>query len=312
MMLECVDGSYSLKERTEYKVKVVVGWCYHLQYPITLFNELYYLNAGGTIWTDGSPPLHSLSIIGETKFSLDWSKSNLKNSINTSNDNDTAVDILGRMASVLQEIHTSAPVTSAFGTNLLQKGEENIGQFLCLKGIEYHMGNTYDVHFYASFSLIMLFPKLEFSIQRDYAAAVMMHDPSKMRLLHDGSLVSRKVLGAVPHDIGMNDPWFELNYYKLYNTDRWKDLNPKAVLQVYRDVVATGDRQFARAVWPSVYTAMAYMEQFDVDGDGMIENEVFPDQTYDTWSASGVSAYCGGQPCRLLLLWLVKLVTMVL
>ncbi|CAK9165385.1 unnamed protein product [Ilex paraguariensis] len=263
-------------------------------YPITLFNELYYLNAGGTIWTDGSPPLHSLSIIGETKFSLDRSNSNLKNSINTSNENDTAVDILGRMASVLQEIHTSAPVTSAFGTNLLQKGEENIGQFICLEGIEYHMGNTYDVHFYASFSLIMLFPKLELSIQRDYAAAVMMHDPSKMRLLHDGSLVSRKVLGAVPHDIGMNDPWFELNYYNLYNTDRWKDLNPKFVLQVYRDVVATGDRQFARAVWPSVYIAMAYMEQFDVDGDGMIENEGFPDQTYDTWAASGVSAYCGG------------------
>ncbi|KAA8537047.1 hypothetical protein F0562_029525 [Nyssa sinensis] len=26
-------------------------------YPITLFNELYYLNSGGTVWTDGSPPL---------------------------------------------------------------------------------------------------------------------------------------------------------------------------------------------------------------------------------------------------------------
>ncbi|KAL0335298.1 UNVERIFIED_CONTAM: Non-lysosomal glucosylceramidase [Sesamum radiatum] len=76
--------------------------------------------------------------------------------------------------------------------------------------------------------------------------------------------------------------------------DRWKDLNPKFVLQVYRDVVATGNKEFAEAVWPSVYVAMAYMEQFDKDGDGMIENEGFPDQTYDTWSVSGVSAYCGG------------------
>jgi uncharacterized protein (DUF608 family) len=38
-------------------------------------------------------------------------------------------------------------------------------------------------------------------------------------------------------------------------------------------VVATGDLNFAKAVWPSVYTAIAYLDQFDKDGDGMIENE---------------------------------------
>jgi non-lysosomal glucosylceramidase len=71
-------------------------------------------------------------------------------------------------------------------------------------------------------------------------------------------------------------------------------LNSKFVLQVYRDVIATDDKNFAQAVWPSVYMAMAFMEQFDKDGDGMIENEGFPDQTYDCWSVKGVSAYCGG------------------
>lgn len=59
-------------------------------------------------------------------------------------------------------------------------------------------------------------------------------------------------------------------------------------------MVATGDRQFAKAVWPAVYAAMAYMDQFDRDRDGLIENDGFPDQTYDTWSVHGVSAYCGG------------------
>ncbi|MBA0743185.1 hypothetical protein Gogos_005898 [Gossypium gossypioides] len=181
------------------------------------------------------------------------------------------------MTSILEQIHTPITSNSALGTNLLQEGEENIGQFLYLEGIEYHMWNTYDL-----------------SIQRDFAAAVMMHDPSKMKLLHDGQLVPRKVLGAVPHDIGMDDPWFEVNAYCLYDTDRWKDLNPKFVLQVYRDVIATGDKKFVQTVWPSVYVAMAYMDQFDKDGDGMIENDGFPDQTYDTWSVSGVSAYSGG------------------
>ncbi|XP_058188571.1 uncharacterized protein LOC131306382 [Rhododendron vialii] len=261
-------------------------------YPVTLFNELYYLNSGGTVWTDGLPPVHTLASIIGRKFSLDMNSSEVNNAM--SHQNDTATDILWRMTSTLEEINNPVTSNSAFGTYLLQKGEENIGQFLYLEGIEYHMWNTYDVHFYSSFALLILFPKLELSIQRDFAAAVMMHDPKRMSLLHNGKWVPRKVLGAVPHDIGLNDPWFEVNAYSLYNTDRWKDLNPKFVLQVYRDVVATGDKNFAQAVWPSVYVAIAFMEQFDRDGDGMIENDGFPDQTYDTWSVSGVSAYCGG------------------
>jgi non-lysosomal glucosylceramidase len=263
-------------------------------YPVTLFNELYYLNSGGTLWTDGSSPVHSLAGVREKKFSLDKSQLGLKNDIDVPHQNDTAVSVLEKMASTLEELHASTTSNSAFGTKLLEEGEENIGHFLYLEGIEYRMWNTYDVHFYASFALVMLFPKLELSIQRDFAAAVMLHDPTKVKTLSEGQWVQRKVLGAVPHDLGINDPWFEVNGYTLHNTDRWKDLNPKFVLQVYRDVVATGDKKFASAVWPSVYVAMAYMAQFDKDGDGMIENEGFPDQTYDTWSASGVSAYCGG------------------
>ncbi|RVW33228.1 Non-lysosomal glucosylceramidase [Vitis vinifera] len=249
-------------------------------YRITLFNELYFLNAGGTIWTD--------------KISLDRSISDPKNTTDIVHQNDSTVEILGRMTSMLEQIHNPTTSNSAFGTYLLQSGEENVGQFLYLEGIEYHMWNTYDVHFYSSFAIIMLFPQLELSIQRDFAAAVMVHDPSRMKIMSDGKWVPRKVLGAVPHDIGISDPWFELNAYNLYDTDRWKDLNSKFVLQVYRDMVATGDKNFARAVWPAVYIAIAFLDQFDKDGDGMIENDGFPDQTYDAWSVTGVSAYCGG------------------
>ncbi|CAI0378394.1 unnamed protein product [Linum tenue] len=264
-------------------------------YPITLFNELYYLNAGSTVWTDGSPPVHSLESLGNRKFSLDSPGDGLKSLVEETNEKSvTAVSILESVTSQLHQIQTPLASNSAFGTNLLQEGEENIGQFLYLEGIEYTMWNTYDVHFYSSFALIMLFPKIQLSVQRDFAAAVMMHDPTKMLLLHDGQLASRKALGAVPHDIGLHDPWVEVNAYCLYDTDHWKDLNPKFVLQVYRDVVATGDKKFAQAVWPSVYMAMAFMDQYDKDRDGMIENEGFPDQTYDTWSVSGVSAYSGG------------------
>jgi non-lysosomal glucosylceramidase len=42
------------------------------------------------------------------------------------------------------------------------------GRFGYLEGHEYRMVNTYDVHFYASFALIQLFPELELSIQYDF------------------------------------------------------------------------------------------------------------------------------------------------
>ncbi|KAK8934626.1 hypothetical protein KSP39_PZI014350 [Platanthera zijinensis] len=262
-------------------------------YPVTLFNELYYLNAGGSIWTDGLPPKQSFSTIDERMFSLDMLNSDAEALNKLAPQNNTAVNILDRMSSVLEKIHAPIASNSAFGTSLLQ-GEENIGQFLYLEGLEYLMWNTYDVHFYSSFALIMLFPKIELSIQRDFAAAVTMHDPEKIDTLYTGKRASRKVLGAVPHDLGFLDPWFKVNAYNIHDTNRWKDLNPKFVLQVYRDTVATGDMNFVRAVWPSVYLAMAYMDQFDKDGDEMIENEGFPDQTYDVWAVTGVSSYTGG------------------
>ena len=261
---------------------------------LKISSDLFFLTGGHFPSTDGLPPMRSLATIEQMKFSLDRSSSDLKNTKDIDHQKDSTVEILGRLTSMLEQIHNPTTSNSAFGTYLLQSGEENIGQFLYLEGIEYHMWNTYDVHFYSSFAIIMLFPLLELSIQRDFAAAIMVHDPSRMKIMSDGKWVPRKVLGAVPHDIGISDPWFELNAYNLFDTDRWKDLNSKYVLQVYRDMVATGDKNFAKAVWPSVYIAIAFLDQFDKDGDGMIENDGFPDQTYDAWSVTGVSAYCGG------------------
>eukprot|EP00252_Welwitschia_mirabilis_P002180 TRINITY_DN1208_c0_g1_i3.p1 TRINITY_DN1208_c0_g1~~TRINITY_DN1208_c0_g1_i3.p1 ORF type:complete len:971 (-),score=189.01 TRINITY_DN1208_c0_g1_i3:472-3384(-) len=283
-------------------------------YRVTLFNELYYLVSGGTIWTDSfSSNLETLKTKDAETHDEFFDEQNTNNSTVTKQilelsnrssagsleygSGSTAIKVLNKIYSSFSEKKTN---NVAHGPSLLNDEEENIGQFLYLEGNEYLMWNTYDVHFYASFALLMLFPKIELSIQRDFAAAVMMVDSEKVKFLFEGDWGNRKALGAVPHDLGLNDPWYELNAYNLHDTNRWKDLNPKFVLQVYRDVVATGDKSFAHAVWPAVYCAMAYMDQFDEDNDGMIENEGFPDQTYDAWSVCGVSAYCGG-------LWLASL-----
>jgi non-lysosomal glucosylceramidase len=64
---------------------------------------------------------------------------------------------------------------------------------LCLESHEYLMYNTYDVHFYAGFALLMLFPQLELSLQRDIAACVSCEIQATRKLIFDGKPYPRKV-----------------------------------------------------------------------------------------------------------------------
>jgi non-lysosomal glucosylceramidase len=188
------------------------------------------------------------------------------------------------------------------GTMWVYRAEEedpwrdDIGRFAYLEGQEYRMYNTYDVHFYASYALSMLWPRLELSLQRDIAECVRNEYPEEHRLMISGEFSPRKKKSIVPHDIGSpgEDPWTKVNVYNFHDANRWKDLNPKFVLQIYRDYIATGDRYFLADVWDAVYEAIEYIKRYDQDGDGLIENEGIPDQTYDAWSVEGPSAYTGG------------------
>ncbi len=174
--------------------------------------------------------------------------------------------------------------------------EPDIGHFAYLESHEYRMYNTYDVHFYSSFALARLWPELELSLQRDYANSLAMEDDEIFTFFFSGEKTSRKVRNVIPHDLGspLEDPWIKVNAYNAQDISRWKDLNPKFVLQIARDYFLTKDKDFLKAVWGAVKDSIQFMFHFDKDGDGMIENEGFPDQTYDVWSAKGPSAYCGG------------------
>ncbi|GER43625.1 non-lysosomal glucosylceramidase [Striga asiatica] len=255
-------------------------------YKFTLFNELYFLVAGGTVWIESAAPAEDsngiTSIITDNKISEKNEAGIVHRSSMTVKDDtiNGAYYSCGSFSD--KEDHAST-----------QNDDNDVGRFLYLEGVEYIMWCTYDVHFYASFALLQLFPKIELSIQREFAKAVLSEDTRKVKFLAEGNCGIRKVKGAVPHDLGTHDPWHEMNAYNIHDTSRWKDLNPKFVLQVYRDFAATGDYSFGAEVWPSVRAAIEYMEQFDRDNDGMIENDGFPDQTYDTWTVHGTSAYCG-------------------
>lgn len=79
-------------------------------------------------------------------------------------------------------------------------GEQQIvGQFLYLEGHEYLMYNTYDVHFYASFALLVLWPQLELSLQRDFVTAVAAADPTTRVMMGTGDVRPRKIQVKLQH-----------------------------------------------------------------------------------------------------------------
>jgi non-lysosomal glucosylceramidase len=47
-------------------------------------------------------------------------------------------------------------------------------------------------------------------------------------------------------------------------------------------------------MWPFIKLLMVTVQSQDKDNDGLIDSEGYPDQTYDAWSVTGASAYCGG------------------
>jgi non-lysosomal glucosylceramidase len=173
-----------------------------------------------------------------------------------------------------------------------------------MESYDYPYYTTLDVRYYGSMPLVKFWPDLDKREMRTFAETVMRNEPEKLmwiwKSLQENKPVfrTRKSKGAVPHDLGApeEDPIYKVNQFSWQNTDDWKDLNTKFVLMVYRDYVLTGrkDTQFLRDTWPSVQLAIEYLRKYDRNGDGVPENDGFPDQTYDTWVVRGESAYCGG------------------
>lgn len=179
-----------------------------------------------------------------------------------------------------------------------------------LECFDYPYYETLDVRFYGSMPLAKFWPEIEKQVMRQFADTVLQESTEKYlwswQTLQRGALAfrQRKARGAVPHDLGhpQEDPFAYANQFSWQDTNRWKDLNSKFVLMVYRAFLFSGGRDlaFLRYCWPAVREAIAYLQKFDRNGDGLPENEGFPDQTYDVWVVKGESAYCGS-------LWLAAL-----
>jgi non-lysosomal glucosylceramidase len=171
----------------------------------------------------------------------------------------------------------------------------DIGRFALIECIDYPYYDTVDVDFYASFAILELYPELEGRGIRDLLGLVPGGDSSLVMIDATGQPAVRKLPWAVPHDVGgpADDPFHRSNWYRYQDVNVWKDLAPKLVLQVWRDVVRLDDEALIAEALPTLQRVMALLDETDADGDGLPDHAGIPDQTYDTWPMTGPSAYGG-------------------
>jgi non-lysosomal glucosylceramidase len=201
------------------------------------------------------------------------------------------------------------------GTLSAADERDPVGQFGVLECLDYRWYESLDVRLYGAFSVLLLFPKLEKSVLLAFARAIDLEDPNKRLIGYyvqtafgygdrpqnidpEAMMAPRKTLHATPHDLGAPNehPWEKTNYTCYQDCNLWKDLGSDFVLQVYRAYQFTGnqDVEFLAECWPAIVSTLAYLKQFDLDHDGVVENSGAPDQTFDDWRLQGMSAYCGG------------------
>jgi non-lysosomal glucosylceramidase len=188
------------------------------------------------------------------------------------------------------------------------------GNFGLLECFDYYFYETLDVRFYGTFGLAQFWPEIEKNIIKYFAGTVFAENRTLIDY-HKTLTASTAGLGgtrqnqfiqqdqrkkkyALPHDLGspFEDVFEKLNAYTWQNANRWKDLNSKFILLIYRAYYYSGkkDQQFLANCWPALWEALHYLDgALDTDNDYLPENEAFPDQTFDNWVMRGTSAYCG-------------------
>lgn len=160
---------------------------------------------------------------------------------------------------------------------------------------DYALYNTLDLWIYAAEAIGQFCPQLSASVAEDFADHLIAEDPAPRRHRWDKSMFPLNAAGACPHDLGGpgEDPFVVPNSYTYRDSTIWKDLNCDLVLCIWRDGQRMGPA-WRQALFPKIKAAIDHLQRFDRNGDGLIENDGIPDQTFDNIPMTGPSSYCGG------------------
>lgn len=91
--------------------------------------------------------------------------------------------------------------------------------------------------------------------------------------------------------ISGEEPFVLVNSYNIHDVSKWRDLNPKFILQTYRDAIEKNGRltkEFVQDMYDVCHRVMSNTIANAVNKDGLIINGGTPDQTFDAWIMTGV------------------------
>ena len=193
-------------------------------------------------------------------------------------------------ATVINELYLLAA-----GSVWTAPDDDGPARFAPLECPDYPLLGTFDLWTYAAAAVDPLFPDLGDTALDAFAHDLPRADPTPRRHLKSPARIPRKRAGWLAHDLGgpAGDPFVDTNDYVYQDSARWKDLNAMFAIEAWRSARRGGSRR-ARTLYPAVREAMTVLATADRDGDGVIENDGTPDQTFDNIPMSGISATCGG------------------
>lgn len=201
-------------------------------------------------------------------------------------------DIINKMFS-----HQYNILSTVLTTSIWAKDDE----FYMKECPEYPFLNSLDVYFYGSFSLLHIFPKLDQSVIRNFAKAILAEDKTKIRyhifnqnptapLPNETYEDYRSIEGAVIHDLGSIFN-FMPNSYFWRNSNIWTDLSPKFVLMVYRSYVMTNNKDFLNDMMPVIHSTLKYANERFAFYKGLPINYNGDCCTYDEIELYGIDVY---------------------
>uniref|UniRef100_H2YFK9 Glucosylceramidase n=1 Tax=Ciona savignyi TaxID=51511 RepID=H2YFK9_CIOSA len=264
-------------------------------YKSALFNELYYITDGGTVWleVDGKSETANGNSNGVVPDSVRQMQLNNKQLIFDYVYNKKVYHTLMYVLNGLKYLF--------YFREEIQNSDflKEYGKFAYLEGQEYKL---VWVHVYSLVIYGIGFPVLCFKVYVFLSASILHSNPTQRKYLMDGMIAPAKTPNVVPHDVGcpVDDCCKRLGL-GVKGVEALFDDGARWKLSMLVTTLACGISKAVTVVLLLVFNLILFiLMRHDEDNDGLIENSGAADQTFDGWCVTGPSAYCGG-------LWLAAL-----
>ncbi|VDN99621.1 unnamed protein product, partial [Rodentolepis nana] len=207
-------------------------------YKSSIFNELYYVADGGTVWLDPLPIDQSPVSAADTSNST-ADTTPVRNGLPDSDDEFLSPldDVRRRNPTVILRRPTDYPISIDFDENV-QESADGSGDNADVIQSRIKLGKEMGI----------------FGYLEDIAASV---DRQPMQVIFKGVNDKKRVTNlflSVPHDAGNPEaePFYSVNAYDLRATDERNDLNSKFILMVWRDWKITNNDDYLFYMLPLV------------------------------------------------------------